>query len=75
MMIFIRSIIFNILFYIWTFIIVLSAFPALIWGRHWTHRAARSWGYGVTLLLRIVRIQVEIRGHHHLPIEPVIVAF
>ncbi|MBN9343892.1 MAG: 1-acyl-sn-glycerol-3-phosphate acyltransferase [Holosporales bacterium] len=74
MMIFIQSIIFNILFYIWTFFIVISALPALIVGRHWTHCAARYWGHGVTLLLRIVGIQVEIRGREHLPPEPVIVA-
>ncbi|AIL13318.1 hypothetical protein IM40_07140 [Candidatus Paracaedimonas acanthamoebae] len=73
-MIFIRSIIFNILFYVWTFIIVISALPALIVGRHWTHCAARYWGHGVTLLLRLACIQVEIRGRHHLPSEPVIVA-
>ncbi len=74
MMIFIQSVIFNILFYVWTFIIVISALPALVLGRHWTHRAAKYWGHGVTLLLRLVGIRVEIRGRHHLPLEPVIVA-
>ncbi len=74
MMIFIRSIFFNIFFYIWTFLIVLSALPAFIFGRHWVHRASRYWGQGVILLLRLVQIEVEIRGQHHLPQESVIVA-
>ncbi len=74
MMLFIRSVFFNILFYIWTFFIVLSALPAFIFGRHWVHYAARHWGQGVTHLLRLVQIQVEIRGQHRLPQESVIVA-
>lgn len=74
MIIFISSILFNILFYFWTFLIVISALPAFIFGRHWVHNAARRWGQGVTLLLRLVRIQVEIRGQQHLSSDPVIVA-
>lgn len=69
-----RSFLFNILFYTWTVGVVLSALPALLVGRHWTHFIAQYWGKGVTSLLRLVHIQVEIRGHHHLPKEPVIVA-
>ncbi|MBN9413153.1 MAG: 1-acyl-sn-glycerol-3-phosphate acyltransferase [Candidatus Paracaedimonas acanthamoebae] len=74
MIIFIRSIIFNILFYVWTFIVVVSALPALVIGRQWTHRISRYWGNGVTVLLHLVGIQVEIRGRHYLPSEPAIIA-
>lgn len=74
MLIPIRSFLFNILFYAWTFLIVLSALPAFLIGRHWIHFIAHHWGRGVTLLLRLACIQVEIRGRHHLPKEPVIVA-
>ena len=74
-MIFIRSLLFNVGFYIWTFLIVLSALPGLILSRHYTLFIAHYWGLGTHFLLKyLIGVAYEIRGQHHWDGRPVIFA-
>ena len=76
MMILVRSVLFNILFFLWTFgfgwMVVV---PGLVGPREWTQKFARLWTRGILLLLRgITGIRHDIRGLENLPQGPVIVA-
>lgn len=75
-MLFIRSLLFNILFLIWTtglgFLVII---PSLAGPRQWTQSSARFWVKGIFLLLRnIVRLYHEVHGLENIPSGPVIVA-
>ena len=67
-MIFIRSLIFNVLFYFCTAIIVLLWLPTLPFGRHMVFAAARAWCTCTLFLLRtICNIGFEVRGLENIP--------
>ena len=60
-MILIRSILFNLLFYSSTAILVLCLLPCLLRG-NWVRAAGKFWGWYASCLLRIVGLRHEIRG-------------
>lgn len=64
-----RSIVFNLAFYLWTFLMMVLALPQLLFGKPQSivHRMT-EWGAGTNWLLKtLCDIEVEIRGEHHLP--------
>lgn len=73
-MIFIRSLVFNILFYIWTILVIVGGLPSFILGRLWIRKAAFIWGVGTNALLHIAQIRVRISGLEHRPQTPFIMA-
>lgn len=70
-----RSLVFNLLFYAWTAVILLVCVPALPFGVAAVHAVGRSW-VRVTLLLLagIVGLRHRIVGLEHLPDGPAIIA-
>lgn len=74
-MIVLRSLIFNLLFYSATALVVLVGWPALLIGRPAVMWVRRNW---IALMLAMTRwvadIQLEIRGGENLPSKPVIFA-
>jgi len=74
LMIYLRSFLFNVFFFLWTFTIVMGATPGLLLGGWYIRFWADMWGRGVNRLLGLVGITVEIRGREHVPSEPVIFA-
>lgn len=74
-MIFLRSLIFNVSFYVWTFLIVLLALPGLILPQLYTMYVAYYWGLGTHFLLRyLIGIHYEIKGKEYWDGGPVIFA-
>jgi 1-acyl-sn-glycerol-3-phosphate acyltransferase len=75
-MILVRSLIFNLAFWLWTALMVLVAQPMLALPRQAMLATARVWGRGIVALLRVlVGLRHEERGRERLPEEPVILAF
>lgn len=67
-MIFIRSVLFNIAFYIWTAFMAILWLPALLGPRIWTARGQTRWARGVMAAMRVLAgIRIEIRGRENLP--------
>ncbi|HEY2178928.1 MAG TPA: lysophospholipid acyltransferase family protein [Caulobacteraceae bacterium] len=67
MMLFIRSLIFVALFYLWSVIIAIAILPLLPAPRRWIIGPVRMWAGGTIVLLRIVcGVRLEIRGRQHL---------
>ena len=73
-MIAVRSLIYVALFYVWTAVIAVACTPILLGPRHWTHRMFRFWGRGVTGMLAICGIKVEVRGQQYIPKGAALVA-
>ncbi len=74
-MIFVRSLIFVALFYIWSALASLVMLPVLLAPRSWTMRVMSVWSAGFTVLLRVIcDIRVEVRGRPLLPTGPALVA-
>ncbi len=72
---FFRSLAFNVLFFLWTTIVVIMGLPALFGDRRYVHNAARKWGKGTNFLLEhVVRITVEFRGRDYLKGGPHLIA-
>ena len=72
---FFRSLAFNVLFFLWTTIIVIMGLPALFGDRRYVHNAARRWGKGTNFLLKhVVGITVEFRGRDYLRGGPHLIA-
>ena len=70
-----RSLAFNILFFVWTAAVVTFGLPALILGRRGVYWTGWLWGRGAFWLLRhLVGIGHRILGRERLPPEPVIAA-
>ena len=75
MLILVRSIIFNVLFYLNTLILLIVALPtfflpyrAIIW-------VAKTWGRINLFLLRVVAgVKIEVRGRDKIPTGPILVA-
>lgn len=73
---FLRSLVFNIAFNLWTTLLAVPALPVLALPREATYRLSRLWARGVMwLLARIVGLTYEIRGRDQVPAGPVIYAF
>jgi 1-acyl-sn-glycerol-3-phosphate acyltransferase len=75
-MTFVRSIIFNIVFYVFTVTMVLVTLPVFVFASEkMTERTCRLWGsIGLFLLRTIVGTRLEIRGAENIPPGGVIVA-
>jgi len=68
MIIFIRSLIFNILFYAFTIFCCLFFLPALLFPRRVIMAVTRFWLKGVEILERVIlNLRYEVRGAEHLP--------
>ena len=62
-MVFARSLLFSILFYLWSLLLVNLCLPMLLGPRSWVVSAFKFWGRGVIVLLRTCcDIRVEVRG-------------
>ncbi|MGI9434005.1 MAG: lysophospholipid acyltransferase family protein [Geminicoccaceae bacterium] len=71
----IRSLLFNITFWIWTAIMVVMTLPQLLRSRLAMVRHAERWERGILWLLRhIIRLDREIRGRERIPEGPKIFA-
>ncbi len=77
-MIYIRSILFNVLFYgVWTPFVCLALMPSLIMPRKFTVMVAAMYQYGAFILAKyIVGLDFEVRGREHQPAhgQPYLVA-
>jgi|JI9StandDraft_1071089.scaffolds.fasta_scaffold158423_2 1-acyl-sn-glycerol-3-phosphate acyltransferase len=72
---FFRSLAFNVLFFLWTTIVVITGLPALFGDRRYVHNAARRWGKVTNFLLEhVVGITVEFRGRDYLRGGPHLIA-
>ena len=73
-MVAVRSILYVVLFYLWTVVVSLVCTPLLFGPTRWTLAMFRGWGGGVVALLRICGIRVEVRGREHIPTGAALVA-
>ena len=74
-MLILRSLVFNILFYIMLVVIMIALLPTLLFSTIWVKRAARVWGRSSLWLLRVVcGTHVEFRGLENIPREGCLVA-
>lgn len=70
-----RSLLFNLLFYIWTAIASTILLPSILINWKVIIKAQKIWSYGVLLLARYVAgIRYELRGMENVPEGPVIIA-
>lgn len=75
MLIIVRSVIFNILFYLNLIAHLIAALPTLVMTRHAVIAVAKSWGYtNIWLLKAICDIKVEYVGREKIPAGALIVA-
>ncbi len=70
----VRSFVYVALFYLWTAAIAVLATPVLLGPRSWTFALFHFWGRGVTGMLRICDIRVEVRGRQFIPDGPALIA-
>ncbi len=74
-MVFVRSILFNALFYIQLIVLLIGGSPCLVFGRHAVHGIARLWANNsIWLLNKICGAKLEFRGLEHLPDGACIIA-
>ena len=73
-MIALRSFLYVALFYLWTAAVAIVCTPIMLGPTHWTYRMFRFWGRGVTAMLAICRIKIEVRGRQHIPTGAALVA-
>jgi 1-acyl-sn-glycerol-3-phosphate acyltransferase len=69
-----RSLVFVILFYLWSAAVAILCTPILLGPPRWTLVMFGFWGRGIVVLLRICRVKVEVRGREHLPKGAALVA-
>lgn len=73
-MIAIRSLLYVAAFYLWTALVAVAFTPMLLGPRRWTHAMFHFWGRGVTGLLVLCGVRVEVRGQQYIPTGPALVA-
>ena len=75
-MILIRSLLFVVVFYLWTALLAIpTIIPAMLGPRRWTTAIFRFWARGIFVQLRLIcDIKVELRGREHMPAGRAIVA-
>ena len=75
MLILVRSIVFNLLFYLNTLIYLIIALPTFFMPYRAIIAVARAWGRANLVLLRVIAgIDIEVRGREKIPHGPIIVA-
>jgi 1-acyl-sn-glycerol-3-phosphate acyltransferase len=70
----VRSLLYVALFYLWTAVIAILCTPVLLGPWRWTLAMFHFWGRGVTGMLVICGIKVEVRGRQYIPTGPALVA-
>lgn len=74
-MIALRSLIFVVLFYVWSIMVAVGLSPFLLGPRFWAMELMRVWARGIIWLLRVIcDIKVEVRGKEHMPKGAALVA-
>lgn len=74
-MIYLRSFLFVVAFYLWSALLAVAGTPLLLGPRRWTVSMFGVWSRGVHALLHaICGIRVEVRGTQHLPAGAALVA-
>ncbi len=74
-MIYLRSILFNGAFYVWSVFMNVLWIPSLVLPRGATELGQTYWARGINVLLRVVAgIRVEVRGRENVPQGPVLMA-
>ena len=67
MKVWLRSLLFVAVFYVWSTVAVIVLFPVLLGPRSWTMRIMSIWAAGFTIFLRVIcDVRVEVRGREHL---------
>jgi 1-acyl-sn-glycerol-3-phosphate acyltransferase len=67
-MITLRSLLFNVAFYVNIFVLMILGLPALLLGRHGAFFMARTWAYAsIWLLEKIAGLRLEFRGLENIP--------
>ena len=74
MLILVRSVVFNVLFYLNTLVYLIIALPTFLMPYRAIIAVAKSWGRTNLVLLRVAGIDCEIRGREKIPQGPLIVA-
>jgi len=69
-----RSIVYLVLFSVWTTLVAVICTPILFGPRRWSHAMFNVWGGGVVGLLALVGVRVELRGREHIPTGAALVA-
>ncbi|MDP3854813.1 1-acyl-sn-glycerol-3-phosphate acyltransferase [Phenylobacterium sp.] len=70
-----RSLVFVILFYLWSIFVAVGLSPVLFGPRAWTMTLIGVWGKGIVWLLELCcGIKVEVRGKQHMPRGAALVA-
>jgi 1-acyl-sn-glycerol-3-phosphate acyltransferase len=69
-----RSFAFVAAFYLWTAVLAIICTPILLGPAKWTLTLFHVWGRGITVLLGICGIRVEVRGREHIPTGAALVA-
>jgi 1-acyl-sn-glycerol-3-phosphate acyltransferase len=70
----IRSALYHLLFYLWSVVVAIGCTPILLGPPSWVLAMFRIWSRGVTGLLAICGIKVEVRGREHIPRGAALVA-
>ncbi len=74
-MIVLRSLVFQVAFYLWTAALALPGLPLLLAPPSWMMRYGSFWSRGILWLLAvIVGLDHEVRGAEHLPPGPMLIA-
>lgn len=74
-MIFVRSLSFAVLFYLWSGGLSILCLPILLGPRRWTVEAFRFWARGIRVQLAVCcGVRVELRGREHLPTGRALIA-
>jgi 1-acyl-sn-glycerol-3-phosphate acyltransferase len=74
-LIFLRSLLFQILFYLWTGICAIAGLPLLLAPQLWMMRFGTEWSRVTFFLLRIsAGLDFEVRGREHLPAGAALIA-
>ena len=74
MIIFMRSLIFNITFYVVLVLFLILGAPVLLLPRIYAIRALQAWGHTANWLMAVIcGIEVEVRGAEHIPSGPLLV--
>ena len=69
-----RSLLFVVLFYLWSAAVAIICTPILLGPYRWTLVMFRVWGRVVVALLGICGVKVELRGRQHMPSGAALVA-
>lgn len=73
-MIALRSYLYVLLFYLWTALVAVGCTPILFGPTRWSLAMFHVWGRGVTAMLVLCGIKVEVRGREHIPTGAALVA-